>query len=316
MERSGALWRAASALGSGLLFAAAQPGFGLWPLAFVSLVPLLVAWRGAPARARILLAWWAGTVGTTVATLDAGVTGASAYFGLPGLAAVSVSIAVGQVFGAFSFAGLALLGGDPLGGTGRLRGLRFAGALAGAELLRGAALTGFPWLQLSYSLLPAPEWAGAAAHIGATGVSLLLAWANVAIASVLFSPDERLRSVIRLALLGVVLVAPGLVNRQAQEGSVRIPIGAAPPEGSKRVLLVQPGAVPAGAVRGPVAVADALVRRTLEGEPFDVAVWPENAIAALLPANLHLVRSSVQRGTGAPLILGAARTDPKDGQLR
>ncbi|MDH3685214.1 MAG: apolipoprotein N-acyltransferase, partial [Myxococcales bacterium] len=316
MERSGALWRAASGLGSGLLFAAAQPGFGLWPLAFVCLVPLLVAWRGSSTRTRIVLAWWAGTVGTTVATLGAGVTGASSYFGLPGVAAVAVSIAVGQVFGAFSFAGLAVVGGDPLGGSGRLRGLRFAGALAGVELLRGAVFTGFPWLLLAYSLLPAPEWAAAAAFVGATGVSLLLAWANVAIAALLFSPGERIRSASRLALVCVLLVAPGFVNRQAPAGSVRVATGPAPPEGSKRVLLVQPGAVPSGDARGPVAVADALVQRTLDGEPFDVAVWPENAVAALLPSNLHLLRSAVQRGIGAPLILGAPRTDPKDGRFR
>jgi apolipoprotein N-acyltransferase len=88
-----------------------------------------------------------------------------------------------------------------------------------------------------------------------------------------------------------------------------------PAPGSHRVLLVQPGTLAEG-MRGPVATAVALVRQTAEAPAFDLVVWPENAVSAVLPTNVHLVRTALAKRSGAHLILGAPRFEPDERGLR
>ena len=51
-----------AAVVSGLLYALAQPNWGLWPLAAVCMIPLFRSMAGARARRRIWLAYLFGTV--------------------------------------------------------------------------------------------------------------------------------------------------------------------------------------------------------------------------------------------------------------
>jgi len=306
--------RVAAACASGAAYAAAQPGLGAWPLAFVCLVPLLLACRGAPLGQRVLLGWLAGSVATAIATLDAGSAGASSYFGLSRPAALAVALAVGQLFGAGSFALSALLAGDPARGSPLAAASRLAAAWAVAELARCTLFTGFPWLLLAYALLPVPELAQLASLAGAVGVSAALAFVNAGFAGLL-APGEatRQRAAAGLAALAAVaLVASCEGARGAGGGGVEVAADGRG-EAALRVLLVQ-HAPPVARRSAPVDVVPALerLRALTRSEPdFDLAVWSENALPALLPENAHLLRGALPEG-GAPraLLLGAARADP------
>ena len=310
-----ALGRGVAAAGSGVLFALAQPGFGFWPLAFVCAVPLLAAWRGVRLRARAALGWLAGTVGTTIATFEAGVSGASAYFDLSGPLSLLVALGVGQVFGAFSFVGLSVFAGDPVGRSGGWATIRFGAVWAGMELLRGTVLTGFPWLLLAYALLPVPELAGAAAHAGAASVSLLLAWLQAAVAVVVLGRSGRVRAGAAGVLAAGLLAGPA-VWPVAEPGAVREAAGDVDAGGdAKRVLLVQPGSRTRDGDSGGAQTTRELVRRTQSAGDFDLAIWPENASPAVLPENLHLVRAALEGRPDAALILGAPRSGASPGSI-
>jgi len=308
-------YRAAAAAFAGALYAGAQPGFGLWPLAPLCLVPLLLAWRGASLPRRLALGWIAGTTATVLATAAAGATGAERYFGLSAPAALAASLAVGQVFGAGSFVLFALLAGDPAERGPLAAAARSAAALAAAELARGTLLTGFPWLLLAYSLLPAPALAQLASAFGAVGVSLLLALANGAFAELLArGRSERQRVRAALCAAGVLLLLAGAPPLGATSGgSVREAAGERAP-GALRWLLVQ-HAPPVerrsapGEAREAAASLRALTRSAAD---FDLALWSENALPALLPENGHLLRGAL-RGDGREraLLLGAPRADPE-----
>jgi apolipoprotein N-acyltransferase len=307
--------RAAAAIAAGALYAAAQPGAGAWPLAFVCLVPLFLALRGARARERALLGWLAGTVATTLATAAAGTAGAIRYYGLPPAAGVAVAISVGQVFGAATFVAFALLAGSASRAGPLAAVLRAASAFGAAELARSALLTGFPWLLLAYALLPAPALAQGAAVVGALGVSMLLAAVNAALAEALAARRARARARPALAaLFALALLAwGGLFAPHAGGDAHPAAAGSAPAPGALRVLLVQHA--PAGARRSaPAELIPALekLRGLSRSRPdFDLAVWSENAVSAVMPENAHLLRGALpEGGRERALLFGAPRSDP------
>lgn len=313
--------QATAAAGAGVLYAAAQPGLGLWPLAFVALAPLLWAWRGVPLARRVLLGWIAGSVATILATAAAGSAGAERYYGLAPGAAVLVAIAIGQVFGAGSFALFAALAGDPARHGPLAAALRTGCALAAAELARSLALTGFPWLLLAYALLPVPALAQLAAVGGALAVSFLLAATSAAVAEAVSrdrSAGERRRAGLG-ALAAVGLLAAGAATAPPPDGAgaVHPARGAMPPPGTLRVLLVQ-HAPRVERRSGPGDVVGSLhALRTLTRHSgvsgVELAVWSENALAAVLPENLHLLRDAFPGDRAdAALLLGAPRADARD----
>jgi apolipoprotein N-acyltransferase len=312
--------QATAAAGAGVLYAAAQPGLGLWPLAFVALAPLAWAWRGVPLARRVLLGWIAGTVATLLATVAAGTAGAERYYGLAPGAAVLVAVAVGQLFGAGSFALFAALAGDPARHGPLATAVRTGCALAAAELTRCVALTGFPWLLLAYALLPVPGLAQLAAVGGALSVSFLLATTSAAVAEAVGrdrNAAERRRAGLG-ALAAAGLLAAGAATAPAPDGagSVHPARGATPPPGALRVLLVQHApeverrSAP-GDVVGALHALRALTRHS-RVSGVELAVWSENALAAVLPENLHLLRGGFPEDRAdAALLLGAPRADTR-----
>ena len=294
--------RVALAALSGALYTAAQPGWSVWPLAFVCVVPLVLALCGCRARARAGLGW---VMGTTAAAGTIGPTMyacATLFFGLRPAAAIALVAGVGQLFGALPIALFAWLAGDPLRGRPPLAALRVASAWTAHELLRALAFSGLPWTFLAHALAPAPALVQGAALGGAFLVSFWLAALNAALAIALAARPAR-------AAWTTAASVAALAGLHAL-------VAAARPEPAGPVLrarLVQ-GDVPEAWRSSPAGIHRALERLvalTRSDDPVDVAIWPENAVSFLLPVNdLPLEHAlAALDGSAAWVLLGAPRVD-------
>ncbi len=170
---------------SGLLAALALPGPGLWPLAFVAWVPLLIGLRTARHGARLGLCAGVVFFGVALRWL--------APLSLPGFVALVVYLSL--FLGAFG----ALARRVPA------HVLPFA--FVALEWTRGWAFSGFGWASLGYSL---PPWlSGLAAFGGVALVSLAIVATNVALAS---------RSYLALLFPPLLALGPGART----EGTLRV----------------------------------------------------------------------------------------------
>ncbi|MEZ4217270.1 MAG: apolipoprotein N-acyltransferase [Myxococcota bacterium] len=315
--------RGALALGCGALYAAAQPGapFGsAWPLAFACGVPLVVALAGRGARERAVLGWLAGTAATCLSTVVPAAVSSTAYFGVSPWEALAIALTVGQVFGAGSMAAFAALAGPLEERSAAVAIARVAVAWTAAELLRSTLFTGLPWILLAHALTTAPALLQPAAWTGAAGLALLVAAVNGAFAvAALRGAAARRPAFAALAGVGACFAAAYLASGLADGGAGGAPRPGAVlasgtgGTGAVHVRLVQPNARAAARASsaGVGAELDRLVALTAAGGPVDLAVWPENALRAVLPANLGLLaRAWPDRATRPrALLVGAPRSD-------
>ncbi|HZP42852.1 MAG TPA: apolipoprotein N-acyltransferase [Candidatus Binatia bacterium] len=200
--------RAALAVGSGLLLAASFPSLDLEPLAWVGLVPLLLAIRGLRPRAAFGWGWLSGVV-FYVATCYWVVHTISAYTAVPLPVAIAILLlmtgALAVYTGAFT-AGVAWLGPSALW---------LAPALwVALEWLRGWFFIGFPWASLGYSQWRYHDLVQMVEVTGVYGVSALLVFFNVVVAAVVHERAARpVRLVPALAVLTVLVAGVPLAGR-------------------------------------------------------------------------------------------------------
>jgi apolipoprotein N-acyltransferase len=290
------------------------------------MVPLYRALAGEKLRRRVWLAYIAGSIATATATAVSGAVGAVAYFGMPLWAGALCALAVGQVFGAGSFALFALLAGDPSRSHPAIASLRFGAAWAAAELVRSQLFTGLPWLLFGYALVPVPELAQLAVFGGVFVVSLWLAAFNAAVSLALRRGRRApaLATALGIAICVAVLgfASPG-GNSIAPPGalfpgSIRLADAADPTDPAAiRVLAVQ-ASVPdpwRQSSPGTVRAMEQLVKLSRSGaetgSEIDLVLWPENAVSALLPLNERLLHAALTPlgGSVRYLIVGAPRAD-------
>lgn len=310
----------AGAAASGVLFALAQPPRAWWPLAFVCLVPLLLALRGRRAGGRALLGAVTGCVAAIGCAAGPAAVAASRYLGIEVWQGWLVTLAVGQAFGVIGFVSFAVLAGDP-GRMGGLEGAARVGvALAVGEWLRCEALSGLPWLLLAHALAPVPAAARLAAFGGIPLLSLALGSLQAALAE-LVRPGRRTvagASVAALAGLAAVAALADAPARDPGPGHVRPAAGSSAPPGALRVALLQP-ALDAADWADPARAGDnlrvlaRLSHAAVRGRDVSLVVWPENSLQVLLPANLHLVETALEtlRADTHWVLLGAPRFDPQ-----
>jgi apolipoprotein N-acyltransferase len=197
------------------------------------------------------------------------------------------------------------------------RPLALALALAGtwtvAELLRGTLLTGFPWNPLGAAWLAVPPIAGAAAWVGATGLSLLLVLAAAGVgAAAVATGWARLAGLGAPLLLGAGLALPPSPSPAAAD--------------DRTLLLIQPGTgqdarnLPGGAWAAVQTLARQTMAALARSGPVAAVIWPEAAVdfplnedpelarllGALLPERTLLLTGAIalqrgpdQRATGA-----------------
>ena len=267
------------ALLAGLALPLAFAPAGWYPLALVSPLLLLLAWKNATPRRAFLRGWLygAGAFGVGVSWIHE-----SFQFSNIGLAlAIPLTLAL-VAFLALYPALLGFFVGRVAAVSGPRRLLTvFPAAWVLVEWLRGWLLTGFTWLQLGYSQLESPL-AGFFPLVGVYGVSWLVALA-AALVFVAFSGGRRRRIACAVGLAGILASGAGLKTLEfTREAGPAI-----------RVSLLQ-GNIPQDQkwlpeMRQPTL--DRYSRFTREAADADLIVWPETAVPAALDRMQGFIRA-------------------------
>lgn len=183
------VYRPLAALSSGLLLAASFPRPSLAPLAWIALIPVLLAVRGLTPRRAFLVGWMAGTA-AFVFTISWIVATIVEYGHLPLPVGIGAWLLLSAYVGLFTgtWAAFARMV-EPY--PAALRSLGLAALWTALEYLRTYLFTGFPWMLIGYSQLPFLPMIQFAAFTGVYGVSFLVVWANAALASALASTGEK-----------------------------------------------------------------------------------------------------------------------------
>jgi apolipoprotein N-acyltransferase len=303
---SGRPWAIGIALAAagGALTWLANPPADLGALALVSLIPLLVALRGAsPQRGAVF--------GFVFALVSFGLL--LRWLVLFGWIAEWPLVVVQAAFvAAFGAAAAAI--------WRRVRGVPasflIAAAWTATEWLRGVwPLGGFTWGGLGYTQHANPAVLPLASVTGVWGISFVVILTNL----LLLEGTLRLVATIRgrrsagawgRAALPFVIAAVAVV------GPWVLPVPA--PDGPALDVAVVQGSVPRALASdrllqtSEVAASHIRLHRTLAGDPPDLAVWPENALAedpASDPVLGREVAASI-RAVGAPTLVGAIRSLP------
>ncbi len=210
---------------SGLLLAAAHPAIGLWPLAWVALVPLLIslerarslrqaAWRGYCFGWAFLGPTWYWT-GLTIVAWTHSQIGWFAWFGLTMILALFYGL----------FGGAAWWIGRRTSGNGRL--LAVAAAWVIVEWARTLGALTMPWAQLSYSQATVLPIIQVAELTGAYGISFLMLIVNGAAATRWTGPREGDRRESWLAgTLVLMTLLYGMARLAAPETGRELPVAA------------------------------------------------------------------------------------------
>lgn len=290
--------RLAGVLLSCVLYAASFPPLGLFPLAWLALVPLLVALRGLRpwAGAGLTLLFSTLTAVTLTPWLPRMIT---SFFDLPWLLAASAS----AVIWLFCSLPYAAFGACVAWITSRRGTAPFAtaAAWAGCELFRVHGLVETPWGLIAFTQAPWLALVQSADLFGAIGLGMLIVAVNASIAG-LWVQDPRAR---RAALATAVAFASVWTY-----GSVRLDqdFGVGEPV---QVAVVQ-GAIEREARLDPERYAEnvehylALTREVYGSEP-ELVLWPELALQFPLAARPELWRriSETSKTLGGELLVGA-----------
>ncbi|MEU9201913.1 apolipoprotein N-acyltransferase [Streptomyces sp. NPDC048332] len=253
------LWRGGAALLAGALPALAFPAPGLWWLAYVALVPLLLLIRSAGTGRRAALDGWLGGAGYMLAVH---------HWLMPSL---HVFIVV-----------LAALLGLLWAPWGLLVSRLLRGPVSGARVVAAVVVVPCGWLMIEtvrsweglggpWGLLGASQWqVPPALRLASVGgvwlVSLLVVAVNTALALLLTAPAARAAAVGTL-VAGAVAV-----------GAVWVWAPRPEPSGTARIAVVQPGVVEGpGSVQRRFARSEELTR-SLAGRDLDLVVWGESSV--------------------------------------
>jgi apolipoprotein N-acyltransferase len=275
-EASGPRWsvRLLLAVASGLLLSAAFPALDLAPLAWIGLVPLLLAGRGLGPGRGFVVGWLGGLV-FYLATVYWVAYTIGRYTAVPGPVAVAILVLMAAV--------LALYHGAFLAGVRWFAGRRLPALWLAAPLwvtlewLRGWFLIGFPWAALGYSQHRYHDLIQMAEVTGVYGISALLVFFNAVVAAVITARGPGLRRLVPALVVLTLLVAtlPLLGGWRAATIAERAPAG------RLRVALVQ-GNVEQDQKWDPAYQGETLARyreltAAAAAERPDLVVWPETA---------------------------------------
>ena len=301
-------WAAIGAsISSGLIFGLAQPGWGLWPLGFVFLVPMLGAFHARRWPRRMLLGGLAGAIGTGLSVGGSGANALEAYFGLAGFALGLAWLLALVVLGALPLAVFGLLSVDRtrLGAFSCFAGTGSAWVVG--EAFRNVLFPG-AWLSLSNSLTGVPALLQSASTIGHFGVAFWIAGMGALIHRFAVGPRRRGAALgLALSILVIGTQATWALRGDLRDGSLQRAKGQEPPPGSLRITLVQSGidSRESDPIRSDRESLDRLIRLTRSAGPSDLVIWPENAFRSLWPFNHSLLTNGTPAFSFESLLFGA-----------
>ena len=305
------------ALSAGVLLALSFPRFGHPAVAWIALVPLIVAisgWRGVPGRlpgqptprAFTLgliagLAYFVGTVYWTSTVLSefgqvpapiaiAGMLLLAAYMAIyPAVAMAITSRVVARVGGV----GLFVL----------------PAAWTGTEYLRGVLFGGFPWVPLGNSQIAVIPVAQLASVLGVYGVTLLVALVNTAIAAALLTAGRQRTLAIGLAAASVAGVGAWGTWRVADASLTRQ--GTALRVGLIQANIAQEDKWDSRQARRIFTTYLAMTRHAVRGGA-ELVLWPESSTPFTFeedPEGQRQLRDLV-REVRVPILFGSDQTVP------
>ena len=314
-------------LASAILYALTFPPVRVRLLAWVALVPLLVALRDASLRRRLGLGFlWALAAGWGVGTWMPGAV--AGYFQQPLAVGIGLFLLVAGAMAAPYYMAFAVAY-SPLVASFRMTGPLLAGAAwAGAEMLRGRLLNGTsfyvgnsPWATFGYSQAEMPSVIQIASLTGVYGISFVLAAVNAAGAELVCSL-VRERRVDRRAWMGLALAITTLGLALGFGTTVlRSADTIAPDVAPVPIALAQANLGPAArwGSEGPARTFGAYVRLTAEaldrGHPR-IVFWPEMALTVFLEQDALYRRALVDAlgRNDAEVVLGAPRAGNPEGE--
>jgi apolipoprotein N-acyltransferase len=292
---------------SGLLLSLCFPPAGLWFLAWVALVPWLIALRLARGGAAFLGSWIGGFV----------FLGALCYwlylFGVSVLVLAALALGLWLVLWAMSVRWIGRLGPAP-----RIVGV--AVLWAGVEWVRGLGDFGFTWGWLGYSQSPRPDLLPLAGLFGTLALSFVIALVNAAVADVVLAGmrgDRPARAVLRAGVC-VAVVALCMFGARAAVKRTR-------PTGPEiRAIVIQGssgGPLTAKDVNIPPSAAErqktldiygSLTAKAATQRPA-LVIWPESVIPGAPEADPDIAArvSQIARSSDAWLLAGGPYYDER-----
>jgi apolipoprotein N-acyltransferase len=304
--------RLAAVLGSAVLYGLAFPPAGHAPLAWVALVPLVLALRGARARqaAGLAFAWgFVATAGVTVWLVPT----LHGHFGLSQAGSVAFWLALAATaaapYLALAAAGFALAARRA---PAALVPALFAAAWVAAEYARAHLGLASPWASLAYTQAESPIVRQLAALGGHYAVGAVVALANATAAEALRAawPGGGARAWRGALAAVVILIGVGAGGWAYGERRVAAAAGGGAP--ALEVALVQGAVEPALHWRS--AAAGRVVRHHLSltaellaGATPDLVVWPESAVQVSLDDAAHGPSLRAAGAGRVPVLLGAPR---------
>jgi apolipoprotein N-acyltransferase len=320
------LLRASAAVATAILLVLSFPPADCGWLAFVALVPLLLALRGASSRDAARLGFLSGGIFFT--WLLSWLTGVMVrYGGLPRVVGFGILLLLVAYLALYVMIFAAIVGAG-LSRSGPMAYLAAPFVWVGLELLRGRLLTGFPWGVLGATQWRHPALLQVSSLGGVALVSGLVVAVNAALALLLARGARRRERFAALAPL-VLVGAAALWGRGAV---ARLPQG----DGETvRVAAIQAN-VPQDRTWRPEE-EDAIVSRLLDlsGRASEdgarLLLWPESSSPlayyrpegeGALPMPLQPQRAEAQRVAaflrerGVTLVAGAVQYRHVDGRMR
>lgn len=283
---------------SGVLLALSFPKFGHGAVAFVALVPLLVAIAGVPARRALRLGYLSGAVAALGLLYWTALT--VIQFGrIPAPVAAVVMLLLCAAFALFP-----LLFGW---GLGRLtsafgpRALLLAPVLwTATELLRAHTFFRFPWCLLGYATIDLLPFAQVASLFGVYGASFLVMLVNALLALALVSPLTARRASLAAAALLFAWGGLGLWTMAVpvvEQGRVRV--------GLVQASVVQDQKWDPDFAEQNVARHERLARDAA-ARGARLVVWPESAVPSYFDHDPELAARlrRLVRETGTWLVFG------------
>jgi apolipoprotein N-acyltransferase len=298
---------------SGLALTLSFPRAGVGLLAWVALVPLLVALRNAGGKQRFFLGFLCGLSHDLTLLYWLAYT-MQTYGGLSVLVSVAILVFFSAYLALYT-AAFAWAAGLP--GNGPIKTLlAVPAAWTALEFVRSHLFTGFPWELLGHSQYSALHLIQIGDIIGPYGISFLVVFSNAALFMVFCrisghsrqeAPVRGIRAGAAVLVSAIVLVEVWLYG-QGRIREVDAQIAAAP---TARVTLVQ-GNIDQSVKWDPAFqwfTAEKYVRLSLQAEPAgsDLVVWPETATPFYLFSEKELSAAVLEgmQEAGATFLVGS-----------